>query len=133
MPAAIPGAPSNPFMQQQKLMMYLFPVMFGVFGINFPVGVLLYWLVSNFWSMGQQLYVIRRMPAVGSPAYEAMMKRKGKAGGDNTIQGEVVDSGSSGGGSNGAVPGGAGAGGKPAARQQPKNQPRRQRSSPKKR
>ena len=68
----------NPFMQQQKIMLYLFPIMFAVFGINFPVGVLLYWLVSNAWSVGQQLYVIRRMPAVGSPAHEAMVKRKDK-------------------------------------------------------
>ena len=78
MPAASQAA--NPFMQQQKIMLYLFPIMFAVFGINFPVGVLLYWLVSNGWSVGQQLYVIRRMPAVGSLAHEAMLKRKEKEG-----------------------------------------------------
>jgi YidC/Oxa1 family membrane protein insertase len=78
MPAA--AMETNPFMQQQKVLLYLFPILFAVFGINFPVGVLLYWLVSNFWSMGQQLFVIRRMPVAGSPAYEAMMRRKAKKG-----------------------------------------------------
>lgn len=76
MPAA--AMESNPFMQQQKVLLYLFPILFAVFGINFPVGVLLYWLVSNFWTMGQQLFVIRRMPVQGSPAYDAMMRRKAK-------------------------------------------------------
>ena len=32
--------------------------MFAVGGINFPLGVLLYWLTTNLWSMGQQFYVI---------------------------------------------------------------------------
>ncbi|MGQ0625306.1 MAG: membrane protein insertase YidC [Sporichthyaceae bacterium] len=76
MPAA--SMESNPFMQQQKVMLYLFPALFAIFGINFPVGVLLYWLVSNLWSMGQQIFVIRRMPVIGSPAHEAMMRRKAK-------------------------------------------------------
>jgi YidC/Oxa1 family membrane protein insertase len=136
MPGPVAGAPSNPFMQQQKLMMYLFPIMFGVFGINFPVGVLLYWLVSNFWSMGQQLYVIRRMPAVGSPAYEAMMKRKEKQepGPGAAAIGKVGGT-PAGGGSNGAAPDGGGdasGGGTKTARQQPQRQTRSQRG-PKKR
>ena len=139
MPAPVPGQPQSPFMQQQKLMMYLFPIMFGVFGINFPVGVLLYWLVSNFWSMGQQLYVIRRMPVPGSPAYEAMMKRKGKKSGG---AGEAGDEGDAGGmfakRPGGPKPSPNGNGGSPPAggppvRSQPKKQPRSQRSSPKKR
>jgi YidC/Oxa1 family membrane protein insertase len=48
----------TPFMQQQKMLMYVFPIMFAVFGINFPVGVLVYWLTTNVWTMGQQMYVI---------------------------------------------------------------------------
>ncbi|MGW7594658.1 membrane protein insertase YidC, partial [Streptomyces rubiginosohelvolus] len=42
----------TPFMQQQKMLMYVFPIMFAVFGINFPVGVLVYWLTTNVWTMG---------------------------------------------------------------------------------
>jgi YidC/Oxa1 family membrane protein insertase len=38
--------------------------------------VLLYWLTTNLWTMGQQFYVIRRNPAPGSPAFDALEKRK---------------------------------------------------------
>jgi YidC/Oxa1 family membrane protein insertase len=48
--------------QVQKFMLYVLPLSFAVFGINFPIGVLLYWLTTNLWSMGQQHYVIKRMP-----------------------------------------------------------------------
>jgi YidC/Oxa1 family membrane protein insertase len=50
---------SSPFPEQQKVMLYLLPVMFVVFGVNLPVGVLLYWVVSILWSMGQQMYADR--------------------------------------------------------------------------
>jgi YidC/Oxa1 family membrane protein insertase len=73
MPAS---AMDNPFAQQQKILLYVFPLIFAVSGVNFPVGVLLYWLTTNLWSMGQQFYVIRRNPSPGSPAYEALEKRR---------------------------------------------------------
>ncbi|MEU9732583.1 membrane protein insertase YidC [Streptomyces sp. NPDC048002] len=65
----------TPFMQQQKMLMYIFPVMFAVFGINFPVGVLVYWLTTNVWTMGQQMYVIRNNPTPGSKAQSAYLER----------------------------------------------------------
>jgi YidC/Oxa1 family membrane protein insertase len=65
----------TPFMQQQKMLMYVFPVMFAVFGINFPVGVLVYWLTTNVWTMGQQMYVIRQNPTPGSKAQAAHLER----------------------------------------------------------
>ncbi|WP_320782377.1 membrane protein insertase YidC [Streptomyces sp. CRN 30] len=65
----------TPFMQQQKMLMYVFPVMFAVFGINFPVGVLVYWLTTNVWTMGQQMYVIRNNPTPGSKAQSAYLDR----------------------------------------------------------
>ncbi|MFF1512678.1 membrane protein insertase YidC [Streptomyces sp. NPDC058305] len=65
----------TPFMQQQKMLMYVFPVMFAVFGINFPVGVLVYWLTTNVWTMGQQMYVIRNNPTPGSKAQAAYLER----------------------------------------------------------
>ncbi len=75
-----PEALTGPFAQQQKMMLYLFPVIFAVGGINFPVGVLIYWFTSNLWTMGQQFYVIRRNPAPGTPAYDAWeARRKAKA------------------------------------------------------
>ena len=71
----------TPFMQQQKMLMYVFPIMFAVFGINFPVGVLVYWLTTNVWTMGQQMFVIRRNPTPGSLAFKERQERlraKGK-------------------------------------------------------
>jgi YidC/Oxa1 family membrane protein insertase len=66
MPAS---ALDNPFAKQQKVLLYLMPLFFAISGVNFPIGVLLYWLTTNVWSMGQQFYVIRNMPAPGSAAY----------------------------------------------------------------
>ena len=72
MPAdAMTGA----FAQQQKIMLYVFPLMFGVGGISFPIGVLVYWTTSNLWTMGQQFYVIRNNPAPNTPAYDAKLAR----------------------------------------------------------
>ncbi|GAA2579862.1 MULTISPECIES: membrane protein insertase YidC [Streptomyces] len=69
----------TPFMQQQKMLMYVFPVMFAVFGINFPVGVLVYWLTTNVWTMGQQMYVIRNNPTPGSKAQASYLERLHKS------------------------------------------------------
>jgi YidC/Oxa1 family membrane protein insertase len=69
-------AADNPMVRQQKILMYVFPVMFAVFGINFPIGVLIYWFTTNVWSMGQQFYVIRNNPQPNTPAYEAWERRK---------------------------------------------------------
>ncbi len=71
-----PEALTGPFAQQQKIMLYAFPLIFAVGGINFPVGVLIYWFTSNLWTMGQQFYVIRRNPAPGTPAYDAWEHRR---------------------------------------------------------
>lgn len=71
-------ASDNPMIQQQKVMMYLFPLLFAVGGVGFPIGVLIYWLTTNIWSMGQQFYVIRNSPAPGTPAHEAYLERQRK-------------------------------------------------------
>ena len=76
MPAS---ALDNPFAKQQKMLLYVLPLFFAVSGVNFPIGVLLYWLTTNVWSMCQQFYVIRRMPAPGSPAEKAMQERRAQA------------------------------------------------------
>lgn len=65
----------TPFMQQQKMLMYVFPLIFAVMGINFPVGVLVYWLTTNLWTMGQQMFVISRNPTPGSLAQDQYLTR----------------------------------------------------------
>ncbi len=61
------SALDSPFAKQQKMLLYIFPIIFAVSGINFPIGVLVYWFTTNVWSMTQQFYVIRRMPAPVRP------------------------------------------------------------------
>ena len=70
------SAPDNPMVKQQKILLYVFPVIFAVSGINFPIGVLTYWFTTNLWSMGQQFWVIRNNPQPGTPAFEAKEARK---------------------------------------------------------
>ncbi|MBC2959522.1 membrane protein insertase YidC [Nocardioides deserti] len=66
---------SGPYAQQQKMLLYVLPVVFAVGGIAFPIGVLFYWTTSNLWTMGQQFYVIRNNPAPGTPAFAAKQDR----------------------------------------------------------
>jgi YidC/Oxa1 family membrane protein insertase len=70
------SAPDNPMVRQQKIMLYVFPLIFAVSGINFPIGVLTYWFTTNLWTMGQQFYVIRNNPQPGTPAAEAKERRQ---------------------------------------------------------
>jgi len=72
----MPTGQDNPMAQQMKILLYVYPIMFAFFGINFPVGVLIYWFTTNLWTMGQQFYVIRRNPAPGSEAWHDLQRRR---------------------------------------------------------
>jgi YidC/Oxa1 family membrane protein insertase len=69
-------ASNNMMLQQQKIMLYVFPIIFAISGVNFPVGVLIYWSTTNLWTWGQQFYVIKRNPTPGSPAYEELQRKR---------------------------------------------------------
>ena len=73
---------NNMMLQQQKIMLYVFPLIFAVSGVNFPIGVLIYWSTTNLWTFGQQFYVIKRNPTPGSPAYEELQRKRGITGTD---------------------------------------------------
>ncbi|MGC0141880.1 membrane protein insertase YidC [Pseudactinotalea sp. Z1732] len=75
MPAS---AQDNPMARQQRMLMYILPVVFAVTGVNFPIGVLIYWTTTNVWSLGQQWYVIRNNPTPGSEAYRKWEERKAR-------------------------------------------------------
>ena len=70
----------TPYMQQQKMMMYVFPVIYIFIGTNMPVGVLIYMVTSNMWTLGQQLVIIRQNPTPGSVAFKARQERLKAAG-----------------------------------------------------
>jgi YidC/Oxa1 family membrane protein insertase len=114
-------AMTGPYAQQQKMLLYVLPVVFAVGGIAFPIGVLIYWTTSNLWTMGQQFYVIRNNPAPGTPAMRAkeerdIRKRERKGLPPAPAAGETT----------GTTPA-EGEAPPPAPRQQPKKQSRSQR------
>jgi YidC/Oxa1 family membrane protein insertase len=76
-----PEAKASPMYRQQRILLYILPLVFVFSGVAFPLGVMFYWLTSNFWTMGQQFLVIRNMPTPGSEAAKAReerLARKGK-------------------------------------------------------
>ncbi len=76
-----PEALEGPMAQQQKMMLYMFPVIYLFTGIAVPIGVMIYWLASNLWTLGQQYILVHNSPAPNTPAYldwEDRMKAKGK-------------------------------------------------------
>jgi YidC/Oxa1 family membrane protein insertase len=63
---------STPTMDNtQRRIMLLMPLFFVIFIINFPAGLILYWITTNVWTIGQQ-YVIRKrigpIVSVAAPA-----------------------------------------------------------------
>lgn len=121
-----PDAMTGQYAQQQKMLLYVLPLVFGVGGIAFPIGVLFYWTTSNLWTMCQQFYVIRNNPAPGTPAFAAKQRRDADKIARRGRGGETVDQPT------------ASAGGqatatteerthRPAQRQQPRRQSREQR------
>jgi YidC/Oxa1 family membrane protein insertase len=51
----------------QKLLLYGMPISLFVSGFFFPIGVLLYWFTNNLWTLGQQFYILKKLPPPGSP------------------------------------------------------------------
>ena len=66
----------NPMMRSQRMMMTIMPIFFAFTGVQFQIGVLIYWVTSNLWTMGQQFYTISRMPAPGSEAEKKFRARE---------------------------------------------------------
>ena len=72
---------ASPTFRQQRILLYILPLVFAFSGFAFPIGVMFYWLVSNAWTMVQQFIVIRNMPTPGSQAAkqrEERLARRGK-------------------------------------------------------
>ena len=72
---------ASPTFRQQRILLYILPLVFAFSGFAFPLGVIFYWLFSNAWTMAQQYIVIRSMPTPGSQAAkdrEARLARRGK-------------------------------------------------------
>ena len=62
--------------KSQRMMMFVLPLVFIPFVINFPAGLVLYWITTNTWTIGQQ-YVIQRIvppPHATTPAEAVALK-----------------------------------------------------------
>ncbi|WP_414690412.1 membrane protein insertase YidC [Nocardioides sp.] len=119
---------TGPYAQQQKLLLYVLPVVFAVGGIAFPIGVLLYWTTSNLWTMGQQFYVIRNNPAPGTEAARLKAERDAKKAAAHGDEGGSV-AGDETAGTTQPTDAPPESDRRPAQRQQPKRQSKSQRQS----
>jgi YidC/Oxa1 family membrane protein insertase len=62
--------------KSQRIMMGLLPFIFVPFVINFPAGLVLYWITTNFWTIGQQYVIQRVIPAPVAASPEAIAAAK---------------------------------------------------------
>jgi YidC/Oxa1 family membrane protein insertase len=62
--------------KNQRIMMFVLPFIFVPFVITFPAGLVLYWITTNVWTIGQQYTIQRLIPApqVATPAEVAAAK-----------------------------------------------------------
>jgi YidC/Oxa1 family membrane protein insertase len=83
----------------QRLMLYGIPASLLVSGFAFPIGVIIYWVTNNLFSLGQQQWVLRKYPppaiagkpAVGGKAPAGKDGRKnGKPGAGPTVDGKAL-------------------------------------------
>jgi YidC/Oxa1 family membrane protein insertase len=73
MTARTPASAQNP---QMQMMGRIFPLFFGFIALQVPAGVVLYFVVSNLWQIGQQAIIFRQQDAADTKA-----KTKGGGGG----------------------------------------------------
>jgi YidC/Oxa1 family membrane protein insertase len=60
-----PIDPDNPAANMQKYMMYIAPF-FALTGLYWQFGLVIYWVTTNIWTLGQQHILFRNLPVVGS-------------------------------------------------------------------
>ncbi len=82
------GAADNPQAQQMQIMAKIMPIMLMVFAFNFPSGVVLYWITTNLWTIGQQRIILRTLPPVAGDASD-----KGASTGKSSPSGKPLSSG----------------------------------------
>lgn len=87
---------------QQKVMLYVMPLMMGFFGYQLPVGVLLYWVTTNVWTMVQQAIIMRE----ATEEAQEMLAERAAANAGGPVEGAAgnIRGAQSGGSSNGSAP-----------------------------
>ncbi len=74
----MPTGSDNPMGQSQKLMAYVMPL-FALTGLYWPFGLVLYWVTTNLWTLGQQYVLLRRYPVGAAAAMTGGNVPMGKA------------------------------------------------------
>ena len=62
--------------KSQRMMMFVLPFIFVPFVISFPAGLVLYWITTNIWTIGQQYTIQRLIPAPATPTPEEIKAAK---------------------------------------------------------
>jgi YidC/Oxa1 family membrane protein insertase len=62
--------PDNPLASSQKFMQYIVPL-FALSGLYWAFGLVLYWMTTNIWTLGQQYMLFKRFPSLTTPATAA--------------------------------------------------------------
>jgi YidC/Oxa1 family membrane protein insertase len=88
--------PDNPMASSQKMMQYIVPV-FALSGLYWEYGLVMYWVTTNLWTLGQQYVLFKRFPPpVPAGAAAAAGGKQGggapaaKAGGSVTAAGRAA-------------------------------------------
>jgi len=55
----------------QRRLMLILPVVFVVILYRYPAGLLVYWITTNLWTVGQQFLIRRRLPPPERPIPKA--------------------------------------------------------------
>jgi YidC/Oxa1 family membrane protein insertase len=62
--------------KSQRMMMFILPLVFVPFIINFPAGLIVYWITTNLWTVGQGLVINKVIPAPKVPTKEEVRAAK---------------------------------------------------------
>jgi hypothetical protein len=83
----MPTNQSGPMGQSQKLMAYIMPL-FALTGLYWQFGLVLYWVTTNLWTLGQQYVLLRKYPVgAAAAAADGNIPIDGKAGKPATASG----------------------------------------------
>jgi YidC/Oxa1 family membrane protein insertase len=78
--ASPPGAQTG----SQQTIMKIMPVMFGIFGLQFAAGLLVYWTTANLWQIGQQ-FALLKLGHIGPDALDRRLAEQ-RAKGDQPVK-----------------------------------------------
>jgi YidC/Oxa1 family membrane protein insertase len=117
-----PVDPDNPAANMQKYMMYIAPF-FALSGLYWQFGLVIYWVTTNVWTLGQQHVLFRNLPIVGSATVDASAApANALTSGKASANGKAVTAGKSGGSGKSGASGKSGTSGRATGSAKPATQ-----------